>query len=87
MWVYLNRYGDGDGIIVCVNGPLLGFFSVLRYHIPVTEKMLRAKLREKFDENRHVTDLRAIDLLVVKVRYQIFTWAGIVTITVKTRVV
>ena len=63
------------------------FFLVLRYHIPVTEKMLRAKLREKFDENRHVTDLRAIDLLVVKVRYQIFTWAGIVTITVKTRVV
>ena len=33
--------------------------------------MLRAKLREKFEENRHVADLRAIDLVVVKVRYQI----------------
>ena len=36
VWVYLNRYGDGDGIIVCVNGPLLFFFQyfAITYRLP-----------------------------------------------------
>jgi len=29
--------------------------------------MCRAKLREKFEENRHLTDIRVIDMLIVKV--------------------
>ena len=34
--------------------------------------MCKEKLREKFLENKHVTDIRTIDLLVVKVRLQLF---------------
>uniref|UniRef100_K1PEL5 Uncharacterized protein n=1 Tax=Magallana gigas TaxID=29159 RepID=K1PEL5_MAGGI len=37
------------------------------YKLDVTEKEAYAKLREEFAKNKHVTDLRVIDLLVVKV--------------------
>jgi len=30
--------------------------------------MCYQKLREKFDENRHVSDLRTIDMLIIKVK-------------------
>jgi len=34
--------------------------------LPITEEQYKAKLREKFLENKHVRDPRVIDLLVVK---------------------
>lgn len=36
------------------------------YKLDVTEKEAYAKLKEEFVKNKHVTDLRVIDLLVVK---------------------
>ncbi|KAK0174682.1 hypothetical protein PV327_010422 [Microctonus hyperodae] len=36
------------------------------YDIPVTEDVMRAKLRELFYKNKNVKDIRAIDLLVIK---------------------
>merc|ERR1711868_191483 len=36
------------------------------YDLPYTKEQYHAKLREKFDANKHVTDIRAIDLLVIK---------------------
>lgn len=41
-------------------------YIVKEYDIPVNEEMCRNKLRERFRENKHVTDLRSIDLLVFK---------------------
>ena len=40
---------------------------MLNYDIPVTKKAYHGKLREIFQKNANVTDLRAIDLLVIKV--------------------
>lgn len=37
------------------------------YDIPKTVEQCREKLREEFDKHRHVTDIRVIDMLVVKV--------------------
>ncbi|KAH0560693.1 NADH dehydrogenase [ubiquinone] 1 alpha subcomplex subunit 6 [Cotesia glomerata] len=41
-------------------------YILLDYHIPKSEDDLKAKIREKFYENKNVTDIRIIDLLVVK---------------------
>lgn len=38
------------------------------YDIPKSIEQCREKLREEFDKHRHVTDIRVIDMLVVKVR-------------------
>lgn len=38
----------------------------MEYDIPRTETQCRAKLRERFEKNRHVKDVRVIDMLVVK---------------------
>jgi hypothetical protein len=47
------------------------------YDIPKSVEQCRAKLREEFEKHRHVTDIRVIDMLVikvcVKVSYVIFT--------------
>lgn len=37
------------------------------YDIPKSVEQCREKLREEFDKHRHVTDIRVIDMLVVKV--------------------
>ena len=37
----------------------------------MTKQQCHDKLREKFLENKHVKDLRAIDVLVIKVRTQV----------------
>ena len=42
-------------------------FSVKDFDVPITVKQGRAKVRELFLKNKHVTDIRAIDLLVIKV--------------------
>ncbi|XP_059484123.1 NADH dehydrogenase [ubiquinone] 1 alpha subcomplex subunit 6 [Neocloeon triangulifer] len=41
-------------------------YVVMDYDIPKSVEQCREKLREEFDKNRHVTDIRVIDLLVVK---------------------
>lgn len=38
------------------------------YDIPKSIQQCRAKLREEFLRNRDVTDIRVIDMLVIKVR-------------------
>lgn len=42
-------------------------YLVLEYDIPIGEKEVRAKVREQFEKNKHVTDMRVIDMLVLKV--------------------
>lgn len=61
-----SGFADGSNLTV------LFFFLyvcvvVKKYDIPVTKEKGRAKLREMFDKNRGVRDIRAIDLLVIKV--------------------
>ncbi|ELU16794.1 hypothetical protein CAPTEDRAFT_158903 [Capitella teleta] len=41
-------------------------YIVLHYDIPISEEDGRNKLRELFLKNRDATDIRAIDMLVVK---------------------
>lgn len=41
--------------------------SVLKYDVAISVKDGREKLREMFVKNKYVTDVRAIDLLVIKV--------------------
>lgn len=38
------------------------------YDIPMSIEQCRAKLREEFVKHRNVTDVRVIDMLVIKVR-------------------
>lgn len=40
---------------------------VLDYDVPLTVKKCRDKIRSEFDKNRNLNDVRAIDLMVVKV--------------------
>lgn len=40
---------------------------VKMYDIPVTAEQGRSKLRQEFLKNKHVRDIRSIDLLVIKV--------------------
>lgn len=42
-------------------------FSVKDYDIPKSEEQCRTKLKELFLKNKEVTDIRVIDLLVIKV--------------------
>ena len=41
-------------------------FIVLHYDIPVSEDQGKQKLREMFEKHKHMKDIRAIDMLVVK---------------------
>lgn len=47
---------------------ILIFLTVLDYDVPVTTERCRQRIREEFEKNRHINDVRAIDLLVVKVK-------------------
>lgn len=40
------------------------------YTLPVSEKYVRQAIRRQFEENRHVTDLKAIDQLVLRGRQE-----------------
>lgn len=44
--------------------------AVMDYDIPMTVEQCRDKLREEFVKHRNVTDIRVIDMLVIKVRHQ-----------------
>ena len=48
---------------MCTNHVL---FLVLEYDIPKTQEQCRKKLREEFEKNRHVKDIRVVDMLVIK---------------------
>ena len=41
-------------------------YIVMDYDIPKSVEQCRVKLREEFEKNRHVTDIRVIDMLVIK---------------------
>ncbi|XP_074649238.1 NADH dehydrogenase [ubiquinone] 1 alpha subcomplex subunit 6-like [Tubulanus polymorphus] len=41
-------------------------YVVMEYDVPITVQMGRDKIRAEFEKNRHVTDMRNIDLLVIK---------------------
>lgn len=60
-WVYLERK--------CLCNQNNGFFVflVMDYDIPMSIEQCRAKLREEFIKNKDVSDIRVIDMLVVKV--------------------
>jgi len=36
-------------------------------HLPVTKEECQNKLKEEFLKNKHITDVRVIDMLVIKV--------------------
>jgi NADH dehydrogenase (ubiquinone) 1 alpha subcomplex subunit 6 len=36
-------------------------------HLPVTKEECQKKLKEEFLKNKHITDVRIIDMLVIKV--------------------
>ncbi len=42
-------------------------YVVSDYDIPMTVKQGHARVRAEFEKNRHLTDMRAIDVLVIKV--------------------
>jgi hypothetical protein len=45
----------------------LYFVAVMDYDVPKTVEQCREKLRDEFNKNKHVTDIRVIDMLVIKV--------------------
>ena len=63
---YFNRTLQHQRFQVLID---LSHVSVMDYDIPKTVEQCRAKLREKFEENRNVKDIRVIDALVIKVRH------------------
>lgn len=48
-------------------------FSVKEYDIPKSEEQCREKIRELFMKNKDVTDVRVMDMLVIKVNLIIGT--------------
>jgi len=47
------------------------FFAVLSYDIPKSEVDCKRKIREEFKRHAHLTDLRIIDKLIIKVKIRI----------------
>ncbi|XP_005094202.1 NADH dehydrogenase [ubiquinone] 1 alpha subcomplex subunit 6 [Aplysia californica] len=52
-------------------------YVVKDFHIPVTVEQGRAKVREMFLKNKHVSDVRAIDMLVIKGQMDLVETANI----------
>ncbi len=42
-------------------------FMMRRYDLPISSETAYRQLRKKFEENKHVQDVRVIDMLVIKV--------------------
>ena len=45
---------------------------VMDFDIPKSVEQCRAKLREEFEKNQNISDIRVIDMLVIKVIYFLF---------------
>ncbi len=43
-------------------------FMLTTFNLPVSQATAYKQLRTKFEENKHVKDVRVIDMLVIKVR-------------------
>lgn len=39
-------------------------------HLPLTKEECQNKLKEEFLKNKHITDVRVIDMLVIKVGFK-----------------
>ncbi|XP_067936290.1 NADH dehydrogenase [ubiquinone] 1 alpha subcomplex subunit 6-like [Watersipora subatra] len=52
-------------------------FVRLEYDLNISQKRLEEKMREQFEKNRHLTDIRVIDLLVVKGQQELVETAKI----------
>ncbi|CAF0707016.1 unnamed protein product [Brachionus calyciflorus] len=52
-------------------------YVVLDYDVPLTTERCRARIRDEFEKNRHVSDMRAVDLLVVKGQMELVETAEI----------
>ncbi|BFZ02699.1 hypothetical protein BsWGS_05738 [Bradybaena similaris] len=52
-------------------------YTVKDLHIPITVEQGRAKVRELFLKNKHVTDIRVIDMLVIKGQMDLVETASI----------
>merc|ERR1712066_445028 len=52
-------------------------FAIFDYEIPVTEVQAQARLREGFMKHKDVTDIRVIDMLVIKGQQELVETAKI----------
>ncbi|CAL1528667.1 unnamed protein product [Lymnaea stagnalis] len=52
-------------------------YALKAFNIPVSVKRAQDKLRELFLKNKHVTDIRAIDMLVIKGQMDLVETANI----------
>ena len=47
-------------------------YVVLDYDVPITVEIGRRRLRQEFDKNKKISDVRAVDLLVAKVKVSFY---------------
>ncbi|CAG5118139.1 unnamed protein product [Candidula unifasciata] len=52
-------------------------YTVKDFYIPITIEQGRAKVREMFLKNKHVTDIRIIDMLVIKGQMELVETANL----------